>query len=386
MNRWLACWLLLLSTQLTAQPLDSIGLADTSAAALDSLIAKNQAELSSTRARLDQVRQQLVELGQQEQMTLAKIDAYAERIALTRRYLAGLSAQAEARRREVAAVAREIERITDRISQRKRDLGRRLVAIYKYGRTIALDALLSTRSLTSFYRRMVYLRWIARADQRLADEMTVLQLDLGRQRARLEAAQAEISRLQEEQARQQASLAEAQEQERILLRSVRSQSAEREAVRAQLQAAADRLTALVLELEAKRANWTGAGGLAALRGKLPWPVRGTVVTGFGTQTDPRYGTRTTSLGIDIKTKPGEPVKAVAAGRVAYADRFMGYGNLIIIDHGDGYYTLYGGLDEMAARVGAEVGEDTPIGTVGESLHFEVRKDGRPVDPMIWLGK
>ena len=78
------------------------------------------------------------------------------------------------------------------------------------------------------------------------------------------------------------------------------------------------------------------------------------------------------------------VQSVAPGKVAYADQFMGYGNLVIVDHGSGFYTLYGNLDEMGPKVGADVLAGSRVGSAGDYLHFEVRKDGKPVNPMDWL--
>jgi murein DD-endopeptidase MepM/ murein hydrolase activator NlpD len=106
---------------------------------------------------------------------------------------------------------------------------------------------------------------------------------------------------------------------------------------------------------------------------------------------PKYNTTTKNNGIDINGRYGDNVFAVAPGKVAYADRFMGYGNLVLIDHLDGYYSLYGHLSEILVRVGDEVSVGRIIGRVGESgslsgpmLHFELRKNGKPVDPVAYL--
>jgi septal ring factor EnvC (AmiA/AmiB activator) len=383
----LAGCIVALAVVAVAQMGDSLGLPDAAASALDTEIARNQTELDRTRTQIEQVRGQLEQLGSQERVALGKIDAYADQIALTQRYVRQLDAQSQARRREVASVAVQVERTSARISQRKRDLGARLVSIYKHGRTLPLEALLSTRSLPQMYRKLVYLRWIARADRRLAGELAALTLQLDQQRQRVLAAQDEIRRLRDESASQQAALDAAQRQERAMLAALRVQSAARESVRAGLQAAADRLSDLVADLERRRANLPAASdSFLSARGRLPWPLRGTVIAGFGTLTHPKYGTKTTSLGIDIKAEPGAMVKAVASGRVAYADQFMGYGNLIILDHGAGFYTLYGNLDELLVAVGRDVAAGKTLGTARDHVHFEVRRDGKPVDPMNWLSR
>ncbi len=123
---------------------------------------------------------------------------------------------------------------------------------------------------------------------------------------------------------------------------------------------------------------------SAAKGSLPWPLHGRIIATFGSKLHPRYKTKTSNLGIDIRAAPSSPVRAVADGRVAYADQFLGYGNLVIVDHGGGFYTLYANLTEMTARVGNEVTAGTRLGAAGDYLHFEIRKDGKPVNPMDWL--
>jgi murein hydrolase activator len=353
---------------------------------LDAEIVRNQSELEQTRVRLQQVHDQLEQLGAREQVTLAKVNSYEEQITLTQRYVRQLRAQAVARTQEIATVALQTQQTTARIGQRKRDLGRRLVSIYKYGRTFPLEALLSTRSLPEMYRKMVYLRWIARADRKLAGELSTLNARLAGQRQQLVAAHTDLLRLQDEQARQQVVLTSAKTSESTLLRTIRSQRGEREGLAAELEQAAGRLQALITDLERRRSQSPTSGSeFQAGRGKLPWPLHGAVISGFGAQTHPKYGTKTSSLGIDIKSAPGTAVKATADGHVAYADQFMGYGNLVIVDHGGGFYTLYSNLSEMSVSVGATIAAGTTVGTANEYLHFEVRKDGKPVDPMAWLG-
>jgi len=116
-----------------------------------------------------------------------------------------------------------------------------------------------------------------------------------------------------------------------------------------------------------------------------------VVAPFGDQVHPRFGTRTFRSGIDIEADEGTGVTAVYAGHVVYTGWFKGYGNLIILDHGNEYYTLYAHVSETAVKEGDDVRQGQRIGTVGDSgslsgarLYFEVRYQGKPQDPEQWL--
>ena len=126
------------------------------------------------------------------------------------------------------------------------------------------------------------------------------------------------------------------------------------------------------------------------KGEIPWPVGGTLVRKFGVERDPKFGTRTIQQGIEIDAFPEIEVHAVHAGRVVYADQFVGYGMLVIIDHGSREHTLYGRLGELRVAQGDEVAEGALLGLLpntrvtGSGLHFEVRVQGKPEDPMDWL--
>jgi len=121
------------------------------------------------------------------------------------------------------------------------------------------------------------------------------------------------------------------------------------------------------------------------QGKLGWPAVGAVVGTYGIKVDSTYGTKTKKLGIDIATASGVPVKAVYGGRVSFADRFMGYGRTVIIDHGERLHSIYSRLSEIGATVGTGVKQGETIGFAGDTLHFQVRKNGQSVDPERWLG-
>jgi murein DD-endopeptidase MepM/ murein hydrolase activator NlpD len=115
------------------------------------------------------------------------------------------------------------------------------------------------------------------------------------------------------------------------------------------------------------------------------------VASFGEQVHPRFGTRTFRNGIDIEAGEGSEILAVYAGQVVYTGWFKGYGNLIILDHGNEYYTLYAHAAEIRVKEGDQVRQGQMIGTVGDTgslagsrLYFEVRSQGRPQDPAGWL--
>ncbi len=136
---------------------------------------------------------------------------------------------------------------------------------------------------------------------------------------------------------------------------------------------------------------SGLGGqFAALKGKLRLPVRGEVVNRFGS---PRADTGLAWKGLMIRADAGSPVLAIAPGKIAYADWLRGFGNLLIIDHGDGYMSLYGNNEALLRQAGETVASGDTIARVGRSgggdgdgLYFELRRAGTPIDPLTWVGR
>jgi septal ring factor EnvC (AmiA/AmiB activator) len=125
-------------------------------------------------------------------------------------------------------------------------------------------------------------------------------------------------------------------------------------------------------------------------GDLPWPLKGQVSARFGRVPAGRFGTSIVRNGIEVAGVEGAVATAVHEGTVAYAAPFAGFGTLVILDHGGSAFTLYGHLQEAVVSAGTNVSRGAPIGRIGvtpsggAALYFEVRIDGRPVDPLQWL--
>ncbi len=124
---------------------------------------------------------------------------------------------------------------------------------------------------------------------------------------------------------------------------------------------------------------------------MPWPGDGPITLSFGRQRHPVYDTYTLSKGIEIGAEPESPVLAVFAGRVAFADWFRGYGQVVILDHGNDFFTLYGHIAAVHVRVGQRVQAGEQVGTVGDtgsltgpSLYFEIREGTDALNPLNWL--
>jgi septal ring factor EnvC (AmiA/AmiB activator) len=135
----------------------------------------------------------------------------------------------------------------------------------------------------------------------------------------------------------------------------------------------------------------GESTLKARKGHLPFPTQGMVEVVFGKVVNPRFNTVTVQKGIDVRAAAGEKVRAVAAGTVVYSDWLKGYGNLVIVDHGGQWHSLYAHLKESEVEVGNEVEESEDLGSVGDTgslkgnyLYFELRRNGEAINPLPWF--
>jgi murein hydrolase activator len=350
-------------------------------AQLQQLEARRKAE--ETAARL---------LAQQERSVL---DTLADSESALR------DAEAEARRAEAARAAAQaaLERARDqegaaqrRLDARLAELRPRLMARERMGRTGALQILLSSPSLQDLVKRRYLLDRILSRDLAVLSEAREARAERERARAARAVEAIRLETLAAEAAERRDQARARREERETLLAALRSARGFHERAAAEAGGQARRLADFVSTLPPPAAAGKHAG-FAARKGKLPSPASGTVSVGFGKVVNPKFNTVTVQNGVDIAAPVGASVRAVAPGRVVHAGWFKGYGNIVIVDHGEGYHTLVAHLGAMQTAIGEEVEAGSQLGTVGDTgslkgpyLYFEVREKGRPVDPAPWLGR
>jgi len=320
----------------------------------------------------------------------------------------------------IAALSRDIT-VTEARLQRSRTLLRqRLRAMYKQGRLGYVRVLLSAEDLSSAGRRLKYLSALAAQDQRLVKVYNVSLTDLSRKRVDFERYKREVAEATEKAAVTRGQILEEQQKYRVLLAKVREEKTDHLATVKELEKSAKDLQSLIARLQSeeerqrrasraapRREGSRGEGGAGRenlevpdirddgrferLRGRLPWPANGTLASTFGRQEHPRFHTVTFNRGIEINAPHGRDIVAVADGTVIYAEWFKGYGRLVILDHGGGYFTLYAHASDILAKTGDSVSGGQVIAKVGDTgslegsqLYFELRHKGKPQDPLAWL--
>ena len=274
----------------------------------------------------------------------------------------------------------------------------RLVALYKMNRLGKFYLLASAESMNEFIQRKAGLERILAYDEKIRGDLVKNQAELKKMLKRLDAHKALKS----------ARAAEYQEQTRLMSRErstrtkllvdIRKQKAlELAAIDALAQAAED-LERKIKLLNTKKSEAVPDRNISQLsfsahKGLLIMPVKGKIINLFGPYKNPKYNVTNFRSGIDIKADHGEPIRSVFKGKVIYSNWFKGYGNMIIIDHGNSYYTVYAHMEETFKSKGDEVIAGEVIATVGDTgsmrgakLYFEVRHHGKPINPLKWLQK
>jgi septal ring factor EnvC (AmiA/AmiB activator) len=351
-------------------------------------------ELADLRRRLADLKARFTATRRKEQdlrEALRAADLDLEIRTAERRMLELQTADAE---RSAALAALERDTSAKEVAALRQDLAMRIAALYRMGRLGYLRTLVVAESGRTFLRGLEVLTHLAKKDAALlaAYETSLATLEtrertLGERRRELAALTAE-SRAKEQELTAARAVKAA-----LLTRVTRAAESERVAV-ASLEERWSRLASLLDLLETHgRALAPGAASIRRYRGVLDWPAKGKVVVPFGRIANPSFPkTFLRSSGWTIDAPPGSEARAIFAGDVAFAQWLKGYGNLVVIDHGDGVFTLYGRLatGSTVAR-GARVGVGDVVGQVGPSpedevpgLYFEVRDARSSVDPKLWL--
>ncbi len=297
-----------------------------------------------------------------------------------------------------------IERLEEARGQLEAQLADRVRALYKFGRVGYVRILFSSKDYQDFARRSRFLGRVVASDAELVGEYRRRIAALRAERGRLDAARRVLEQ-REQAAAARGGEAQARRAEKVALlsRLEREKDAREDALR-DLERSAGALQGVFFRLqeaepapgppEARGASIPSPETIvefSVLKGHLPLPAEGRIIKTFGLRTDPELGTRIRSNGITVRAPYGSPIRAVAGGRVLYAGWFRGYGRILIVDHGEGYYTLVAHASELLPQVGDAVRAGDEIARVGDSgslegpiVYFEIRKEGKPLDPKEWI--
>lgn len=306
---------------------------------------------------------------------------------------------------------RDIHKVTEEANRKRIEIERRVSSLYKAGELGALRMFFSAESFPQLAENIRYMRSILDNDKRIfieynqkIDQLKTLKADLERDAVKKERIKTGIEQkkreIEEEKGKKAAYLGKVRQDRKSYEASLK----ELQANSAKLQAMITRLDALSRRKLSSRHEKPGARqkplaelppvpdrGFGSQKGRMSSPVRGEILESYGKHKHPEFNSFTFSKGVSISAPSGTEIKSIYEGTVIFSDYFKGFGNMMVVDHGGGYFSLYAHASRLTKKVGAEVARHETIGAVGDvdsskgsMLYFEIRHQGKPLDPAGWV--
>ena len=372
-------------------------------------IRKRQQELQNIRDQIQEYEAKIKDQQAQERTTLDLLDTYDRKGTLVRRLIARLRAAEKDLQNSIEKTKTESVKLEAQLQFLRKHYANYVASVYKYGRDYDIELLLSSRSVNQFYVRTEYLKRFSLQRKKDVEKIVAKKSEIEDTQAQLQRQLAEERRLISDKGAEEDRLAGLMDERKEILQQIRKdrKNVQKEIDR-QLRAAKDleNIIANLIEAErirkereaeeARKSNLpqpvAPVGTFETKKGKLPWPVgQGSIVAKFGNQVHPTLKTITQNTGIDISVKTGSPVTTVAEGEVSTIWWLPSYGNLVIVNHYNGYRTVYAHLSEIDVTEGQKLREGDMIGVSGEALegprlHFELWKEREKQNPELWLSK
>jgi len=312
---------------------------------------------------------------------------------LVEREIAAQNVQMERARAELAGIQARVHDLQAELDEENAAIEKTLVTLYKFGRLNFFHFLLQAQNFEAYTVQSKRLALLARYQEDTVAAYLKTLAEFSEAAGRLEAKKKDVAGILRATNLKKQELEAERTKNADLVQQIRKNRTTHEQALRELKDSASELQAMMSKIASR--EWALPSSfvpLYELRGRLGWPLEGRVVTSFGLQRHPRFNTIIMNNGIEITpAKDKSLIAAVHAGKVVYADYFQGYGNLLILDHGMTYYTLYGHCSQFLVNVGEMVGAGQPVALVGDSgslngecLYFEVRHKTKALDPLQWL--
>lgn len=310
----------------------------------------------------------------------------------------------------IARTGLEINRVTLEAQQKQIQIERRLTSLYKAGELGAVRMFFSAESFPQMAENIRYMRSVLEQDKRVfaeynqkIEELHQLKLRLEQDATRKEHLKGNIAskkkEIEQDKQKKASYLSQVREDRKgyeTSLKVLRANAAKLQTMLDRLEAQSRRKAAQKHDPSAQRKPLPELPpvpdrGFASQKGRMRMPVKGSIIETFGKHKHPDFNSFTFSKGLVIAAPIGTEIRSIYDGTVIFADYFKGYGNMIIVDHGGGYFSLYAYASRITRKVGAEIARGDTVAVVGDvdsakgpALYFEIRHQGKPVDPSGWV--
>jgi septal ring factor EnvC (AmiA/AmiB activator) len=346
----------------------------------------DEERLRRVQERRAALEKELQELRGEEKSLLGDVEGIEVELRLRTEELQEIRISLHRTQAELDKTVERVQTLERSLAAARPALARHARALYKLGELSYVRLLLSVDKPSDFFRGYRFVTTLARRDNERVASFRRDLAALSQQKAELEKRTEESIALRGQLIAARRRLDAQRKKKTDLLTSIVEKKEIHAAYVEELSQAESRLEQLVSGL----VEGEVAIPVAAFKGSLPWPLEGPVRAGFGRRKHPRFDTYTLHNGIEIASPPDVPVRAVYEGRVVFADRFRGYGLMVILDHGGKHLSIYAQLSELSVTKGQTVAAGDVVGFSGQGsleepgLYFEMRYQGHPEDPLDWL--
>ena len=361
--------------------------------------------INKMKKEIEELSSKLRKANFSESTTSKRITNLDEELALINKLIQSLKKEEDINRRKINILKNDITIKENELNIMKNRYEQRVVNSYLKGRISDLEKVLSSTSWRQAVYRTQYLKIISSIEQKMTKEIENLLLKINKDRLQLESLLRQSIALKREKQKQMLSLRKMRIKREKELTRIRQDKSALANYMQEKAAGVKQLESIIKKVLEDKARFEREERIRQqqealktkefnlLKGQLPWPTQGRVISKFGKQWNARLKTTTDNPGIDIKGQPGSPIRSTMSGIVTTVTYIRGYGTTVIIDHGGGFYTVYSHVTNIQTHVDSEVRSGDVIAYMGDSgsvngskLHFEVWGKGQKLDPEKWLIK
>ena len=354
------------------------------------LLKDEQKELKALKAKIAKQEKLISSVGKKENRLLGKLKKIDNQIKLRDRELKIYQWNFQINKKKLSKLEKNLNKNKKELGAQKIILGKRFRQIYKEGPVFSLKVAFSSENISDLLQRIKYLELIATHDAKLLTDFNNYLVTLKDEKQALLAVKAKLVGLKKMALVKQGEFQKVRKDKKHFLKKIKKKKQLGIQTRKELLRASNNLNDLIKKLLTKLVSGAGLD-ISDKKGRLSMPLKGKVLNKFGRQKDRQLGSFIVHNGINIKAKTGMSVHSIFDGKVLYTGELEGYGNLVIIGHGKDYHSLYGHLDSIAVKknqvvkIGETIGLRGDTGSlVGETLYFEMRKNGKPIEPVRWF--
>ncbi|MFL2947989.1 MAG: murein hydrolase activator EnvC family protein [Nitrospinales bacterium] len=357
---------------------------------IDALINDEQKELQALKKKIALQEKTISIEGARESTVLKHLQKIGQKLKLMERELNISQLNYKVNQKQILSLVQRYKKAEQKLKYQEKNLGLRLRSIYKEGPVYPLKIMFSSNNVTDLLQKIKYMNLIARQDSELLYEYKNKLDHMNEGKRALFEARKKIIHLKEKAKIKKKEIERTKIIKLKFLKKIKKKKSLNIKTRKELVAASNNLNKLINKLLVKLVSGEGLE-ISDKKGRLKLPLNGPILNKFGRKRVKEYDSYIVYNGINVKATKGTHVKAVFDGKILFAGELEGYGNLVIIGHGNKYHSLYGHLDDINVSVNKVVMTGEIIGLSGDSgslegevLYFELRKNGKPIQPLPWF--